>query len=255
MARATRIVCANNQPPQRIELKLAGSLLPPSDTVIVGPIYELSAYTSKYSSTPSPITISPAASLALAYNPDNVPENTRGIIIAYYDEAAGKWTELETAGYVAGGVEVPNTVTSQVSHFTHFAVLAKLAEAAPAKFSISNLTINPAQAQLNQEVTISVKVTNSGGTAGDYNVRLTIDDVITAAKQITLAPAKSQTVSFTINADAAGKHQVEVAGLTGDFEILGQSSTGFNWWLIGGVLILVLLSVLWLSLMRRRLSS
>jgi len=95
----------------------------------------------------------------------------------------------------------------------------------------------------------------SGGTAGDYNVRLAIDDVITAARQITLAPETSRTVSFTINPDAAGKHQVEVAGLTGDFEILGQSSTGFNWWLIGGVLILVLLSVLWLSLMRRRISS
>ena len=251
----TKLTLANNEVPRLIKLGFASSPPPPSNAAVVGPMYELNAYSSLYSSTPYPITISPLCNLVLPYDPDELPDNTSATLIAYYDEELGKWIDLETAGYVAGGVEVPNSLTSQVNHFTTFAVLAKLAEAAPAKFSTSNLTINPTQAQLNQEVTISITVTNSGSTAGDYNVRLTIDDVITAAKQITLAPETSQPVSFTINADAAGKHQVEVAGLTGDFEILGQSSTGFNWWLIGGVLILVLLSVLWLSLMRRRLSS
>lgn len=252
----TKLTLANNKVPRLIKLGLASSPPPPSNAAVVGPMYELNAYPSLYSSISYPITISPLCSLVLPYDPDELPDNTSATLIAYYDEELGKWVDLETAGYVAGGVEVPNSLTSQVNHFTTFAVLAKLAEVAPAKFSTSNLTINPTQAQLNQEVIISVTVTNSGGTAGDYNVRLTIDDVITAAKQITLATETSQTVSFTINADAAGKHQVEVAGLTGEFEILGQSSTGFNWWwLIGGVLILVLLSVLWLSLMRRRLSS
>jgi len=250
----TQLTLANNKVPQLIKITLAASPPPPSNAAIVGHMYNVNAYVSKYNPTPSPITISPPSRIVLGYDPDELPDNTSATLIAYYDEELGKWVDLETAGYVAGGVEVPNSLTSQVNHFTTFAVLAKLAEA-PSKFSTSNLIINPTQAQLNQEVIISVKVTNSGGTAGDYNVRLAIDDVTTAARQITLAPETSQTVSFTINPDAAGKHQVEVAGLTGDFEILGQSSTGFNWWLIGGVLILVLLSVLWLSLMRRRISS
>ena len=50
-------------------------------------------------------------------------------VIAFYDEQAGEWVELETAGYVAAGVEQPDTVTSEVSHFTYFAVMAKSSSA------------------------------------------------------------------------------------------------------------------------------
>ncbi len=45
--------------------------------------------------------------------------------MAYYDEASGNWVDLETAGYVAGGYSVANTVASQTSHFTYFAIIAK----------------------------------------------------------------------------------------------------------------------------------
>jgi hypothetical protein len=58
------------------------------------------------------------------YDPAEVPAGSV-LVIAYYDEAAGQWVELDTAGYVLGGEEVPNAVAANVSHFTYFALLAK----------------------------------------------------------------------------------------------------------------------------------
>jgi len=45
--------------------------------------------------------------------------------MAYYDEAAAQWVEIETAGYVVGGDSVPNTVVSHFAHLTYFALLVK----------------------------------------------------------------------------------------------------------------------------------
>jgi len=195
--------------------------------------------------------------MVAAYDSDELPENTSQVVTAYYDERAGKWVELETAGYVAAGVEVPNTLTSRVSHFTPFAVLAKLAEATPARFEIGNVTINPSQAQPDQKVTISLEVTNSGGTTGDHNLELTVDGTARATKQVTLAPLASQTVTFAVTGDGVGKHYVEVAGLAGEFEIKGQQTPGVNLWLVGGVLgiLLAVLSLVWLIWTRRRLTG
>jgi len=77
-----------------------------------------------YEFLPSGITFSPDATLIIEYDANKVPAD--GVpIIAYYDEAADQWTDLETAGYVAAGAEVPNTVQAHTAHLTYFAILAK----------------------------------------------------------------------------------------------------------------------------------
>jgi len=225
----TRVVLGNEKPPHTIEVTLAGSPPLPDNAVAVQAVYELNAYSHEYSITPSPVSISPPARMSLAYAPDELPENTSSLCIAYYDEDAGKWLELETAGYVAEATEVPNTVAGPVSHLMLFTVLANLTETMPAKFETSNLTISPTQAQLNQEVTVSV--TNSGGTVGAYNLELVVDGIAKATKQNSLAPEMSQTVTFTVTGDTVGRHCVEVAGLTGEFEIKRHPMSGVNSWL------------------------
>jgi hypothetical protein len=125
----------------------------------------------------------------------------------------------------------------QVSRFTPFAVLAKIAEPAPAKFEASNLTASPPQAQLNQEATIIFNVTDTSDTSGSYSLELKVNGISKSTKQITVAAGISQTVSFTVTGDAVGKHQIEVAGLSGEFEIV---KAAINWWLIGGITILML---------------
>jgi len=63
------------------------------------------------------------ATLAAKYNPADVPQGS-SLIWAYYDDSAGQWINMDTAGYVAGGVEVPDTLATTTAHLTYFAILA-----------------------------------------------------------------------------------------------------------------------------------
>jgi predicted GH43/DUF377 family glycosyl hydrolase len=220
----------------------------PPNTLIVGPVYEISAYPTSYATTPSPVTISPAAMLTLTYDPKKLPNNATEVFIANFDAAQG-WQALAP---VPGTVAELGKAQGLASHFSPVAVLARLAEPKPASFEVSNLAVSPSQAQPDQEVTISIKVTNTGEKSGDYSLQLKVDGVVTSTKQVTAAAGTSQTVNFTTTGYAAGKHQVEVAGLSGEFEILKVSQpTNTNWWFIVGVTAIILLAIALLIALRR----
>lgn len=241
----TQLALANNKVPEVIELKLAGSPPLPSDAAIVGPIYEVNAYPSKYAETPSPVTISPPARIALAYEPDELPENTSSQFIAYYSEDIDEWVGLETAGYVAAGAEIPNTLTSQVSHFTYFAVLARLAPpasppppaSAPANFEVRNLAVTPSQTIVGRPVTITFQVTNSGGTEGSYTVDLGISGVTEATTEVSLAPGVSKMGSITVTIDKPGTYDVALDGLNSEFSL----SLPPIYWIITSILVVAAL--------------
>ncbi|MCJ7655915.1 MAG: hypothetical protein MUO97_11585, partial [Dehalococcoidia bacterium] len=165
----------------------------PENTAIVGPVYEVNAYSSSHPTTPSPVTISPPAMLILTYDPDELPNNTSEVFIANYDTEEG-WLALESG---PGAVAELGRAQGLTDHFSIFAVLAKVTEPAPAKFEVSNLTVNPSQIQLNQEITISLNVANTGGKSGDYNLELKVDGTVKSTTQITVAPGMSQTANFT----------------------------------------------------------
>ena len=214
-------------------------ITPPTtgNTVIVGPVYRFNAYATPYETTPSPVTISPPARLILTYDPKELPPNTTEVFIANYDTEQG-WLALSP---VPGAVAEIGKAHGLLNHFSLFAVLAKLQEPLPANFEASNLTISPSQIQLNQEVTISLNLANTGGKSGDYKLELKIDGNVKSTTQITIAPGTSQIVNFILTGDTAGKHQVEVAGLVGEFEVIQSAAPSvFNWWLTGGITLMVL---------------
>jgi hypothetical protein len=245
----TQVMLAGNVVPRLIRFSQA-SVTPPTleNTVIVGLVYEINAYASTFGATPSPITISPPGRLIWTFA--QLPENTSELFIAYYDIEQG-WLPLTS---VPGVVAEIDKAYGLLSHTTPFAVLAKLTAPTPAKFEASNLTVSPSQAQLNQEVAISVNVANTGGTSGNYSLELEVNGISKSTKQVTVAAGTSQTVNFTITGDAAGKHQVEVAGLAGEFEIAKAAEPSkINWWLIGGMTGIILLLAIGLIAWRRRL--
>jgi PKD repeat protein len=247
----TKVMLADNIVPRLIKFSRASATPPTPDNItLVSPVYELLAYASLYGGKPSPITVSPAGLLIINYPANGLPENTSEVFIGYYDAEMG-WRATEGGG---GPAEI-GKARGQVSHFTPFAVLAKTTEqASPAEFKTSNLITSPSQAQLNQEVSISINVANTGGTSGNYNLDLKVNGISKLTKQVTIAAGTSQTVSFTITGDAVGRHQVEVAGLSGEFEIAQQSQ--INWWLIGGITgAILLLASIGLITWRRRLRS
>jgi hypothetical protein len=247
----TKLTSEGNKVPLLIKVTVAGSSPPAGNAVIIGPVYELNAYDSLASLTPYPIDISPSSTLGVLYDANELPPNTSEVFIAYYSAATG-WTAIEAQPGVVAEVGKANGL---VSHFTPFAVLAKLT--APAKFEVSNLTVSPTQTQLNQEVAISVNVANTGGSSGDYTVELKVDGTVKESKRVTLAAGASQIVNFTITEEAVGRYQVEIAGLGGEFEIIKAAKPSqINWWLIGGIIAAIILAlVTWMLVSRRRFSG
>lgn len=78
--------------------------------------------------------------------------------------------------------------------------IARAARAAPpippADIILSNIVIVPAQVYVGEPVTISVAVSNIGGTAGSYEVICEVIGMVEKRKTVTLNPGESKVVSF-----------------------------------------------------------
>ncbi len=126
---------------------------PPAGDTIIGLPYNFG---------PDGATFSPPAELVFT----GVPLDS---VVMYYN--GSNWIELTT--HIVG-----NTLVAEVPHFTTFAVFAraKPQPGSPAAFKVSSLKISPATADVNQTVNITVTVSNTGGTAGDYTVVLKLNN-------------------------------------------------------------------------------
>jgi hypothetical protein len=246
-----RVILSGNIVPQLITVREATTIPPaPENAVIVGKVYDFNAYPSDSVATPSPISISPPAKLVLGYDPDELPQNTAELFIGYYDAEKGWLATSPIPGFVAREGEAH----CLVSHFTPFAVLASMSPLA--RFEVSGLTISPSLPRLNQEITISLVVTNIGKSGGHYIVELKVNGIPRSSKEVTLAAGGSQKVSFTITADAVGKHRVEVAGLTGEFEVAETvAKPSASPWVIGVTVSIILALVIVSVVASRRLKK
>ena len=84
-----------------------------------------------------------------------------------------------------------------------------------ARFRVENLRISPWRVKAGEAATVSVDVTNSGEVAGTLTLSLTVDSAVREARDVSLEPGETETVSFTVVENELGVHQIEVAGLTG----------------------------------------
>jgi uncharacterized repeat protein (TIGR01451 family) len=235
-----------------IEIRETTTPMLPADTRIIGKAYEFK---------PSGTVFDRPVRLTLGYNVDELPENVTSVGTAYYSVING-WTFLETE---PGNVAELGKVTAPVSHFTVFAVLAKVTEkpavtqppetgpvpgtgALPSIFRLSNLRIVPSVDKVfsnlvyfsttGKEALISVDVTNEGGQSGVYTATLTLNDKDVETKEITLAAGETQTVSFTVITDKPGTYTVRIDQLQGEF----VRKLWINFWLwVGTIIVLGLL--------------
>ena len=93
-------------------------------------------------------------------------------------------------------------------------------EAEEAKFEVRDLIIEPSSALAGQTVSVSVDVTNTGGTEGTYNVIFLVNGVEESNDNVSLAPDDSQTVIFDLTRDISGEYEIEVAGLKGELTVV-----------------------------------
>jgi len=179
---------------------------PPPGYALVGHAYDC---------LPDGAKFAPNVTMTFAYDPADIPDGASeaDLLAAYWD--GDEWVNIPTTVNAAA-----NTVTTGVGHFTPFALIAPLPPAAPAAFSVSNLSIQPAEVQPNEVVNITFSVANSGGSEGSYSVVLKINGATEAERSITLAAGESQDVSFSVTKAEAASYNVTIEGLSGSFTVV-----------------------------------
>lgn len=245
--KGTRVTSTSGKIPRRIQMKVyEKSLSAPEGMELIGPAYELTGCI--YGSAPCSVIFSPPAKMTLSYEPGWLPEDTPSILIASCDAEQG-WRELELP---SGSAAEMGEITALISHTSTFAILAKLAKSpppasppapppaptgfslAPAKFELSDLAINSAQAKAGEPVTISTIVQNTGELEGSCTLALKINGQIEQVKEVNLAGGKSTEVSFILIKDDPGTYIVSLGGQTESFTILlpspASSWASIHWW-------------------------
>jgi len=87
----------------------------------------------------------------------------------------------------------------------------------PASFMVSNLDVSPAEIKPNDEVTVSVTLTNIGGQTGSYNVPLVVNQILEDTQFVTLNKDESTTVQFELTKQNLGTYTIDVDGLVQSF--------------------------------------
>src|SRR4030067_499886 len=89
----------------------------------------------------------------------------------------------------------------------------------PAEFTLSNLTIDPVEADVDEPISISTNVTNIGDLEGNYTANLTINDQPRDNQTILLLGGETSAVEFINTESTAGNYSVKIGNSTGLFRI------------------------------------
>jgi len=95
-----------------------------------------------------------------------------------------------------------------------------------AEFQISDLTVTPTDAEVGEEVSVSVRITNVGGQTGSYTFPLTVNQTTEETRTVILEQGESTTTEFKVTKQTLGTYAVEIAGLVSPFTVSEASSNG-----------------------------
>jgi len=208
---------------------------PPENAHIIGLAYDFG---------PEGAAFDPEIELTVRYDVESLPDgvNEEDLVIAYYNSDSEEWVLLPSV--VDTGA---HAVTVSIGHFTLFAIVGR----EEACFDFADLLISPTSVDPDESVTISAKVTNTGGLEGSYTVKLLIDGVEEATQELTVAPGATDTVTFTVIRETSGTYSVEVEGLVGEFTV---TASPFPWAWLSGIIAAPVVAAITLSLIiwRRR---
>lgn len=109
------------------------------------------------------------------------------------------------------------------------------------EFELSNLIIAPSSPYVNQDIIVSVDVTNSGEQVGSYSAILVINSNAIESREISLEPDEKQTVIFTYTPIVAGPHYINVGGLNGILQVQNEPAGYWstNYKVTGGKVVLL----------------
>ena len=183
---------------------------PPKDTDVV----------INYDLGPDGATFDPAITLTFHYDENRLPAaaEEEALTVAWYDASRG-WVYFDAEDITID--PDTNTISVKVDHFTNFAVMALTR---PAEFTVSNLTISPAQVDIAQSVTVSADIANSGDLAGSYEVILKVNNEVESTEKLKMAGRAAEKVTFTVIKGAVGSYTVDINGQTGTFTVKSMAA-------------------------------
>jgi hypothetical protein len=202
--------------------KLLSSSGSPLSTITLKPLADpptlpdLSAIVLAYQLGLEGATFDPALTLTIKYGalPAGTDENT--VRIVYWNGTT--WLSLP------GKLDTVNgTINAAINHFSTYAVVARLL--APARFTLSDLTLSSAKVQPGEMMSIETVITNTGGKAGRYKVVLKLNGTEVETKEVSLEAGKTQSVAFQLKQDMAGKYTLDINGKTASLEVAAPSVT------------------------------
>lgn len=85
------------------------------------------------------------------------------------------------------------------------------------EFSVYGLTFSPPEAEINQTITISVKVSNVGEGPGNCTVVLEVDGVNRTSETVHVLAGENTTVEFAVSESVAGTYNVKIGSLIGAY--------------------------------------
>lgn len=220
IAKGTRITGPDGTAIDTFELAVVNQTMQelvsiPSGTVPVGPVYTIVGY--RNGKRVSHINFEPYITLTLAYDPKGLPQNALSPFVVNFVKDG----ELVKLASPPGSIFESGKVNAAAYHASYFGLAAEVLPEVPLPphFRVAGLRVNPGQARPGQTVTITVDIANDGATAGTYEMHLIIDGVVRAVKDVSLEPNSVSTLTFEVTDLAPGKHQVNIAGVTGEFRI------------------------------------
>jgi hypothetical protein len=186
----------------------------PTGSVMIGLVYEM---------TPDGATFSPSVGLTLFYDPAKLPADIDidSLTIAVLNIQQLRWDALQSIHN-----KTDKSLTTMVDHFSNYAIIGKTKVVAPpppppapASFALSELTVSPAASLPGQPVSVSAKVSNNGGTSGEYEIILKVNGTLDATRKVTVGPSSSSVVTFAVTRSAAGSYAIDVNGSTASFTV------------------------------------
>ena len=98
----------------------------------------------------------------------------------------------------------------------------------PAEFTVTDLIINPLEAEVFETITVTVNLTNIGDKPGNYMGNLTINNVLEDNQTILLEGGESTILELTVIKQIEGTYTAEIGGLSESFKITAPSQISSN---------------------------
>ena len=176
----------------------------PEDSTKVTPVYEME---------PDGATFNPPILCTFKYRDNELPEGAdeNNLTIMRWRAVSKRWEPLPSL------VDpVKNIVTTTINSFSLYTLMIS---PSPARFEVSNLEISSDEVEINEEVMISILVTNTGDLPGDYDVTLRINYRTIEVRTVTVAGGKSANISFVVSQKSAGRYIIDINGVSGVFTV------------------------------------